>query len=105
MVGGTYWSWLELDRVFPSRLVMYSVFRNHVTVGTACGVLEPAAVVLTNNDDPVESPSRNWSLGSSFGRFLGSGFSAIRKKTHQTRSGAQNLTKHRLYPGLDQLQC
>jgi hypothetical protein len=80
MVVGTYWSWLELGRVFPSRLVMYSVFRNHVTVGTACGVLEPGAEVLTNNDDPVESPSRNWSLGSSFGRFFGSGFSAIVKK-------------------------
>ena len=59
---------------------MYSVFRNHVTAGTTCDELEPPAELLTNNDDPpVESPSRNWSLGSSFGRFFGSGFSAIRK--------------------------
>ena len=77
---GAYWSWVELGRLFPSRLVMYSVFRNHVTAGTTCDELEPPAELLTNNDDPaVESPSRNWSLGSSFGRFFGSGFSAIRK--------------------------
>jgi hypothetical protein len=57
---GTYWSGVELGRFVPSRLVMYSVFRNHVTVGTTCDVLEPLAEVLTNNDDPaVESPSKN----------------------------------------------
>ena len=59
---------------------MYSVFRNHVTVGTACDELEPLAELLTNNDEPAESPSRNWSFGSSFGRFFGSGFSAIKKE-------------------------
>jgi len=60
---------------------MYSVFRNHVTVGIACDELEPPVEPLTNNEDPtVESPSRNWSLGSSFGRFFGSGFKAIEKK-------------------------
>ena len=67
--------------MFPSRLVIYSVFRSHVTVGTVCDELEPLAVLLTNNDDPVvESPSRDWSLGSSFGRFFGSGFSAGKEK-------------------------
>ena len=64
---------------------MYSVFRNHVTVGTTWGVLEPLAELLTNSDDPVDSPSRNWSLGSSFGRFFGSGFNAAKK----TRSRVQ----------------
>jgi hypothetical protein len=59
---------------------MYSVFRNHVTVGTACDELEPPAELLTNNEDPVESPSRDWSFGSNFGRFFGSGFSAIKKR-------------------------
>ena len=58
---------------------MYSVFRNQVTAGTACDELGPLVELLTNNDDPAaESPSRNWSLGSSFGRFLRSGFSAVR---------------------------
>ena len=99
--GGTYWSEVELGRLVPSRLVMYSVFRNHVTVGTACDELEPPAELLTNNDDPtVESPSRNWSLGSSFGRFFGSGFSAIRK----TRSGHHEFAKRRPQPGLSEVQ-
>jgi hypothetical protein len=57
---------------------MYSVFRNHVTAGTTWGVLEPAAELLTNKDEVVESPSKSWSLGSSFGRFFGSGFNAIK---------------------------
>lgn len=102
--GGTHWSGAELGRLlFPSRLVMYSVFRNHVTVGTACDELEPLAELLTNNvDPPVGSPSRTWSLGSNFGRFFGSGFSAIRKKTRKrvqatiiSRNTGHNLDRTR----------
>lgn len=73
---------------------MYSVFRNHVTVGTTCDELEPTAELLTNNDDPVESPSRDWSFGSSFGKFFGSGFNAI-KKYKKTRSSPRHLAEHK----------
>ena len=62
-----YWSGVELDWLVLSRLATYSVFRSHVTVGTACDDVEPLA---------VESPSRYWPLGSSFGGFFSSGFSA-----------------------------
>jgi hypothetical protein len=58
--------------------VIYSVFRSHVTVGTVCDELD--CELLTNNDDPVVESSRYWSLGSSFGRFFGSGFSARKEK-------------------------
>lgn len=73
---------------------MYSVFRNHVTVGTTFDELEPPAELLTNNDDPVESPNRAWSFGSSFGRFFGSGFSAT-EENKKTRSCPRYLAKHK----------
>ena len=83
---------------------MYSVFRNHVTAGTTCDELGPPAELLTNNvDPPDESPSRNWSFGSSFGRFFGFGFNAI-KKPEKTRLGHHNLAKHKPKPGLSRVQ-
>ena len=69
---------------------MYSVFRNHVTAGTTCDELEPPAELLTNSEDPVESPNRDWSFGSNFGRFFGSGFSAI--KRNQENAFASTLS-------------
>ena len=73
----TYISCETLGRMLPSRL-RYSVFRSHGTCGTddiGVDVPDEGPAPRTGPAD-AGSPSRNWSLGSSLGRLLGSGFSS-----------------------------
>lgn len=66
----TYTSGVSEALELPSRL-KYSVFRSHGTWGTAdSGVDVPDEGPAPKNgpDAVAGSPSRNWSLGSSFGK-------------------------------------
>ena len=103
---GTNTSCDKDERVVPSRL-RYSVFLNHGTCGTddsGVDVPEEGPAPMKGVDEDVGSPSKNWSLGSSFGKLFGSGLSSACTREAWTGVLSSWTRSARVYTHLSRLR-